>query len=127
VGPRDPLTDPTADAPSGALSLTEAHMRELGYRVVDLVVDHLAGIRDEPAVRRGRRSDLEGVLREPIPESGSDPGEVLDRVVREILPWTARVDHPRFFAHLKRLIALDVEHQLQRMGEKREFLRPPRS
>lgn len=37
------------------------------------------------------------------------------------------VDHPRFFAHLKRLIALDVEHQLQRMGEKREFLRPPRS
>ncbi|HET7692110.1 MAG TPA: aminotransferase class V-fold PLP-dependent enzyme [Gemmatimonadota bacterium] len=98
MGPRDPLTDPTADAPSGALSLTEAHMRELGYRVVDLVVDHLAGIRDQPAVRRGRRSDLEGVLREPIPESGSDPGEVLDRVVREILPWTARVDHPRFFA-----------------------------
>ena len=98
MGSRDPLTDPIPDAPSGALTLTEAHMRELGYRVVDLVVDHLAGIRDEPAVRRGRRSDLEAALREPIPESGSDPGQVLDRVVREILPWTARVDHPRFYA-----------------------------
>jgi AcrR family transcriptional regulator len=36
------------------------------------------------------------------------------------------VDHPRFFAHLKRLIAQDVAHQLERMGEKREFLKPSR-
>lgn len=73
-------------------------MRELGHRVVDLVVDHLVRIREEPAARRGRRADLEAALREPIPESGSDPRLVLDRVTREILPWTARVDHPRFFA-----------------------------
>ncbi|HET6361180.1 MAG TPA: decarboxylase, partial [Gemmatimonadota bacterium] len=70
-------------------------MRELGYRVVDLVVDHFAAIREEPAARRGTRADLEAALREPIPERGSDPGLVLDRVVRDILPWTARVDHPR--------------------------------
>ncbi|HEU4463628.1 MAG TPA: pyridoxal-dependent decarboxylase, partial [Gemmatimonadota bacterium] len=57
-----------------------------------------AGIREEPAAQRGRRSDLEAALREPVPESGSDPDLVIDRVVREILPWTARVDHPRFFA-----------------------------
>jgi AcrR family transcriptional regulator len=37
------------------------------------------------------------------------------------------VDHPRFFAHLKRLIALDVDHQLQRMGQQREFMRASRS
>ena len=73
-------------------------MRELGHRVVDLVVDHLVRIREEPAARRGRRADLEAALREPIPESGSDPRLVLDRVTRDILPWTARVDHPRFFA-----------------------------
>jgi glutamate/tyrosine decarboxylase-like PLP-dependent enzyme len=95
---RDPLTERAADVPAGALSLTDAEMRELGYRVVDLVVDHVAGIREEPAARRGRRADLEAVLREPIPESGSNAGLVLERVVREILPWTARVDHPRFFA-----------------------------
>lgn len=73
-------------------------MRELGYRVVDLVVDHLERIRDEPAARRGTRPELESALREPIPENGTDPSVVLDRVVREILPWRARVDHPRFFA-----------------------------
>lgn len=73
-------------------------MRELGYRVVDLVVEHLTQIRDEPAARRGSRAVLEAALREPIPEHPSDPHDVIDRVMRDVLPWTARVDHPRFFA-----------------------------
>ncbi|HYO45799.1 MAG TPA: aminotransferase class I/II-fold pyridoxal phosphate-dependent enzyme [Gemmatimonadota bacterium] len=73
-------------------------MRELGYRVVDLVVEHLTRIRDEPAARRGARADLEAALREPIPEHGADPHDVIDRVMQDVLPWTARVDHPRFFA-----------------------------
>jgi glutamate/tyrosine decarboxylase-like PLP-dependent enzyme len=80
------------------LSLPEERMRELGYRVVDLVVEHLARIRDEPAARRGTPDELAALLREPIPETGADPREVLDRVMRDVLPWTARVDHPRFFA-----------------------------
>jgi AcrR family transcriptional regulator len=36
------------------------------------------------------------------------------------------VDHERFFGHLKRLIALDVDHQLERMSQQREFVRTPR-
>ena len=36
------------------------------------------------------------------------------------------VDHDRFFAHLRRLIALDVDHQLERLGAQREVVRPPR-
>lgn len=78
--------------------MPEERMRELGYRVVDLIVDHVARIREEPAVRRGTRAELEAALREPIPESGTDFATVLDRVARDILPWRARVDHPRFFA-----------------------------
>ena len=53
-------------------------MRELGYRVVDLVVEHLTRIREEPAVRRGMRPELEASLSEPIPEHGTDPDIVLD-------------------------------------------------
>jgi AcrR family transcriptional regulator len=36
------------------------------------------------------------------------------------------VDHARFFAHLRRLIALDVDHQLERLGARRELARAPR-
>jgi hypothetical protein len=81
-----------------SLSLPEERMRELGYRVVDLVVDHFARLADEPAARRGSRSDLEAALSEPIPELRTDPDLVLDRVVRDVLPWTARGGPSRFFA-----------------------------
>jgi AcrR family transcriptional regulator len=36
------------------------------------------------------------------------------------------VDHDRFFAHLRRLIALDVDHQLQRIGAQTARPRPRR-
>jgi AcrR family transcriptional regulator len=40
-------------------------------------------------------------------------GYLYEAAVREQID-PGSVDHPRFFAHLRRLIALDVEHQLQR-------------
>ena len=92
------MSDPRPPAPDAGLTLPAERMRELGYRVVDLIVDHLERIREEPAVRRGTRAELEAALREPIPEHGTDPEAVLERVTRDILPWRARVDHPRFFA-----------------------------
>jgi glutamate/tyrosine decarboxylase-like PLP-dependent enzyme len=73
-------------------------MRKLGYRVVDLLVDHWATLRDQPAGRRTGREELERLLREPPPEGGCDPEEVLRRVEIDVLGNMGRVHHPRFFA-----------------------------
>ncbi|HWC06124.1 MAG TPA: aminotransferase class I/II-fold pyridoxal phosphate-dependent enzyme [Gemmatimonadota bacterium] len=73
-------------------------MRKLGYRVVDLLVDHWATLRDQPAGRRTGREELERLLREPPPEDGRDPEEVLRRVEIDVLGNMGRVHHPRFFA-----------------------------
>jgi hypothetical protein len=40
---------------------------------------------------------------------------LLEAAVREVVDPEG-VDHARFFAHLRRLIALDVEHQLREVG-----------
>ncbi|NJD19546.1 MAG: aminotransferase class V-fold PLP-dependent enzyme, partial [Gemmatimonadetes bacterium] len=48
--------------------------------------------------RGADRRDLEPLLREPPPEAGRAPLEVLDRALQDILPVAGRVDHPRFFA-----------------------------
>ena len=37
---------------------------------------------------------------EDLPEVGRPAAEVLERAAREILPFTARNDHPRFFGEL---------------------------
>jgi glutamate/tyrosine decarboxylase-like PLP-dependent enzyme len=80
-----------------SLQLSPDEMRSLGYRVVDLLVDHFA---DGDAGGTGRapdRGEMEARLREPLPEEGADPHAVLDQVEADVLPNTMRVDHPRFF------------------------------
>src|SRR4051794_25344659 len=82
------------------LSLAGDELRRLGYRVVDLVADHLAGLRDEPPVRTGERAALEALLREPVPEGPGDVDAALDLLVDEVLANMQHGDHPRFFARV---------------------------
>jgi aromatic-L-amino-acid decarboxylase len=79
------------------LQLSREEMRSLGYRVVDLLVDHFAGAGEEDLGASPSREELEDRLREPLPEKGRDPEGVLDQVEQDVLPNTMRVDHPRFF------------------------------
>ncbi len=73
-------------------------MRELGHRVIDLLVDHWTTLREQPAGRRADRGRLERLLREPPPERGRDAEEVLARVATDVLGNMGRVHHPRFYA-----------------------------
>ncbi|MFO8099841.1 MAG: aminotransferase class I/II-fold pyridoxal phosphate-dependent enzyme [Salinibacter sp.] len=82
---------------SDRLTLSREEMRSLGYRVVDLLVDHFADEEDASIGRSPGREELEQRLREDLPETGQDPHAVLDQVEADILPNTMRVDHPRFF------------------------------
>lgn len=80
------------------LSLTTEEMRELGYRAVDILVEHFATLRDKPVTRKADRAHMESLFREPLPEHGMPPLDVLKRVERDIFGHTMHVDHPRFFA-----------------------------
>jgi glutamate/tyrosine decarboxylase-like PLP-dependent enzyme len=80
------------------LQLSSEEMRRLGHAVVEAIISHFEELADGPVGRRGSRDELEGLLREPIPEQPRDPLDLLDRVRRDIMPNTLHVDHPRFFA-----------------------------
>lgn len=79
------------------LRLSQEEMRTLGYRVVDLLVDHFVGVDGDSVGASPSREKLEDRLREVLPEEGTDPHVVLDQVEQDILPNTMQVDHPRFF------------------------------
>jgi glutamate/tyrosine decarboxylase-like PLP-dependent enzyme len=72
-------------------------MRALGYKVVDLIVEHLVSLPAKPTTRRTGRTVLQGLLSEPLPLGASDPLAVLERVQRDILGHAMHLDHPRFF------------------------------
>ncbi len=73
-------------------------MRELGYRVVDLLVERWRDLPEKPAWV-GASPDHAGELfsLDP-PEEGRPYEEVLDEAVGGALHHAARLDHPRFFA-----------------------------
>jgi len=75
-------------------------MQRLGYRVTDIIADHLANIRSEPAVNQLPRADLNRLLARPAPRRGSDFEELVAILRNDVLPYHAREPHPRFLAYV---------------------------
>ncbi|MDA0329711.1 MAG: aminotransferase class V-fold PLP-dependent enzyme [Gemmatimonadetes bacterium] len=92
------MTLPKEDMPRSELELSPERMLELAALASQLIVDRLDGLADQPAWRGGSRAELEPIMREPPPEEGRNPEDVLRRAAAEILPIAGRVDHPKFFA-----------------------------
>lgn len=84
-------------APNSELQLSASDMRAMGYRVIDLIVDHLESLGDGTVGTVATPAQLDAHLWEPLPEHGRDPLDVLDRVWRHVLACTLHLDHPRFF------------------------------
>lgn len=87
-----------AGRPASPLEMTPDAMRELGRRAVDALVERWSGLADDAAWVGGGPDAMEALFMEDAPEEGRDPGEVLERALRDVLPVTGRADHPRFFA-----------------------------
>ena len=73
-------------------------MRQLADAATNALLMRLEGLRGGAPWHGAKRAVLEPLLREPPPATGRDPQEVLERALRDVLPFAARVDHPRFFA-----------------------------
>ena len=84
----------------GRLSLSAEQMRKLGYRVIDMLVEHFDRLPSKHVTTVASRRALEEKLREPIPERGVDIDAVLRRVERDIFGNMMHLDHRRFFAFI---------------------------
>ncbi|HSV62710.1 MAG TPA: aminotransferase class I/II-fold pyridoxal phosphate-dependent enzyme [Chthoniobacterales bacterium] len=80
------------------LELSRDEMQRLGYRVVDLLVQHFGEIRNAPVGAKGQPADLLARFAGPPPEAPTEPNELLARLEKDVFPNNLHVDHPRFFA-----------------------------
>ena len=87
----------TAMNAKSKLELSKDEMRALGYRVIDMLVDHFDGAGEKSPSLGGARREMETLFREVIPETGRPAGEVLDRVARDVFSHVKYLTHPRFF------------------------------
>jgi aromatic-L-amino-acid/L-tryptophan decarboxylase len=82
------------------LRLSAEDMRSLGYRAVDLVIDHLATLPERPVGGPPDRAALESQFGAEFADHPSDAIEVLERAVRQVRESIVHTDHPRFLAYI---------------------------
>jgi aromatic-L-amino-acid/L-tryptophan decarboxylase len=82
------------------LDLDQKEMRRLGYLVTDLVAEHLASLREQPAQRAISREEAERLIAGPPPEEGSDFETILATLRERVFPYHAREPHPRFLGYV---------------------------
>ncbi len=82
----------------GDLGMAPELMLDLARQAAELLVSRIEGLPEEGAWDGDFQKELEDRLLEDPPEEGRPASEVIDRAAREMLPFAARLDHPRCFA-----------------------------
>ena len=82
------------------LEFSSDDMREIGYRVIDMLVDYYRDRADRPVVETLDHAALDAILSEPLPRDGMPWREALAQFERQVVDSSNRVDHPRFFAYI---------------------------
>jgi hypothetical protein len=75
-------------------------MRATGYRMVDLLVERVAGVREWPALTRASPAEMRERLHGPAPEAGTRCDVLLATLERDVLAHIGRVDQPAYFAFI---------------------------
>ena len=87
-------------SPRDQLKLSAEEMRDMGYRIIDMLVDYTGAQSQFPVTRALDPVTFEEILNEPIPEAGSGWEDVLEQFERQVLTTIDHLDHPRFFAYI---------------------------
>ena len=72
-------------------------IKRVGYRVVDLIAEHLSSLPERPVFSAVPAELATAFLQEPAPQTGRDPGDILDLFRATVEPYPFGNGHPRFF------------------------------
>jgi glutamate/tyrosine decarboxylase-like PLP-dependent enzyme len=84
--------------PPPAFVWTADEIRRVGYRVADLVAEHLGAIAERPVFRPVPPETVAAMRATPLPHAPESADALLDAFAREIAPYPFGNGHPRFHA-----------------------------
>ncbi|MEM8897846.1 MAG: aminotransferase class I/II-fold pyridoxal phosphate-dependent enzyme [Bacteroidota bacterium] len=80
--------------------MTDQEMRELGYKVIDFIVDHKTRIKSKKTFKMGTYDELNAQIDSAIPTKGEEAAKVFHDLHRLIDENINHTDHPRFFSFI---------------------------
>lgn len=79
------------------LDLDPQEFRKLGYRVVDMIADYYATVREVPVFPPYTTTEVESAFQEELPHRGQDPAAILEEWHTRVLPYATHLGSPRYF------------------------------
>ncbi|RDY58852.1 pyridoxal phosphate-dependent decarboxylase family protein [Flagellimonas nanhaiensis] len=83
---------------NATLELSKDEMLAYGHKIVDAIVEHHIKQYEELPVTHGSREEMDSLFLEEAPEKGSEPLEVLDFILDNVMTKSANLTHPKTFA-----------------------------
>jgi aromatic-L-amino-acid/L-tryptophan decarboxylase len=80
--------------------LDPEEFRKLGYRVVDMITDYYASIREVQVFQKATSAEVEKVFDEKLPENEQNPDDILNEWQEKVLPYTTHLGSPRYFGYV---------------------------
>jgi aromatic-L-amino-acid decarboxylase len=93
----DTLKDRISDV---TLDMSPEEMRQMGYQVIDTIVDHISGLNERAPANFADPATMKALLDEPIPEQTQDMETLLNTFKEKVYPYAIHPDHPRFFGYI---------------------------
>lgn len=84
---------------NSTLEMSSEEMRAYGYKIVDLLVNHLEGLPNKKPVAVANKGELDLLLEETIPEEGTDAGQVVDFIMEKVMSDGDLLQHPKFYSY----------------------------
>jgi Glutamate decarboxylase and related PLP-dependent proteins len=83
--------------PDNNATWSAEEIRRIGYRAVDLIAEHLAGMPERPVFRPYPLSLVDEMGGAALPEEGQSADDVLTDFARDVVPYPFGNGHPRFY------------------------------
>jgi len=83
--------------PATTFEWTAEEMKRAGYRVVDMIAEHLIGLPNGPVFQPVPEELAEQFLGAPLPGEGQGIDAILDEFARDVAPYPFGNGHPRFY------------------------------
>ena len=83
---------------ANTLALSKSEMKDYGYRVVDVIVEHFDNQNSKSPVVNASREKMDALFSENIPEKGTEASKVLEFVVDKVLSQSNIPSHPKFYS-----------------------------
>lgn len=87
-----------AESKAALLQLSRQDMKQMGYQVIDMLVEHFARLSCKPVTNKASRATMVALLEEPLPEQETPWEAVLEQMHSDVLSHMMHLDHPRFYA-----------------------------